>query len=57
MIFNKIFNYNLNIKLYKLIYMYFTVFDRIFILLNTNINYNNLLQEKKTIKLNLTTVP
>jgi len=37
--------------------MYFTVFDRIFILLNTNINYNNLLQEKKTIKLNLTTVP
>lgn len=57
MIFNKIFNFNLNIKLYKLIYMYFTIFDRIFILLNTNINYNNLLQEKKTIKLNLTTVP
>jgi hypothetical protein len=57
MILDKIFNFNLNIKLYKLIYMYFTVFDRIFILLNTNINYNNLLQEKKTIKLNLTTVP
>jgi len=57
MILDKIFNFNLNIKLYKLIYMYFTVFDRIFILLDTNINYNNLLQEKKTIKLNLTTVP
>jgi hypothetical protein len=36
--------------------MYFTVLIE-FILLNTNINYNNLLQEKKTIKLNLTTVP